>query len=144
MSLPNDFNSDEEKLQNFINEFRNFNTEDKDIVKIVRSSLGQIWARTFRRGKDNFLDKKFMSIIEDVRDNDFNNGIIIGYFNSRGVRTVGDGSDEMEKYQQLLEESKKYQIQYPESSRILKAIADDYYRNAQMDKETRLKIDGLL
>ena len=144
MSLPNDFNSDEEKLQNFINEFRNFNTEDKDIVKIVRSSLGQILARTFRRGKDNFLDKKFMSIIEDVRDNDFNNGIIIGYFNSRGVRTVGDGSDEMEKYQQLLEESKKYQIQYPESSRILKAIADDYYRNAQMDKETRLKIDGLL
>ena len=144
MSLPNDFNSDEEKLQNFINEFKNFNTEDKDIVKIVKSSLGQILARTFRRGKDDFLDKKFMSIIEDVRDNDFNNGIIIGYFNSRGVRTVGDGSDEMEKYQQLLEESKKYQIQYPESSRILKAIADDYYRNAQMDKETRLKIDGLL
>lgn len=144
MTLPKGFYLEEQVLQNFIKTFMDFRNDDDNLINIVQSSLGQILARSFGHGETDFLSEEFMKIIENNPTKAFDIGVANGYFNSRGVRTIGDGSDEMKKYEQLIEQAKKYQIKYPESSKILKSIANDYYRNAIMDKETRLKIDGLL
>ena len=144
ITLPNEFKSNEETFKTYIETFMNFDSEDQNKIDVVHLSLGQILARSFKNGKDEFLPLDLKVIIEKYSNEILNEGIIVGYLNSRGVRSVGDGSDEMEKYKELKEEAKRNQIKYPESARILEIISKNYYNNAQMDKETRLKIDGLL
>ena len=144
ITLPKDFKSNKEAFETYIETFMQFHCEDHNIIDIVHSSLGQILARSFTAKDDELLSLDFKTIIEKYSDEALNRGIIIGYLNARGVRTVSDGSDEMKKYQILHEQSKANQIRFPESAKILEELANDYYRNAKMDKETRLKIEGLL
>ncbi len=144
ITLPNDFMSNKETFKTYIETFMDFYSEDQNKINIVHLSLGQILARSFKIGKDEFLPLELKKIIEKYSNEILNEGIIVGYLNSRGVRTVGDGSDEMKKCEELKEQVKANQIMFPESARILEKLADNYYNNAQMDKETRLKINGLI
>lgn len=144
LSLPNEFISNKETFKAYVETFMEFYSEDQNKINLVHLSLGQILARSFKNGKDEFLPLELKKIIEKYSNDILNEGIIVGYLNSRGFRAVGDGSDEMKKYEELKEQVKANQIMFPESARILEKLADNYYNNAQMDKETRLKIEGLL
>ena len=79
-----------------------------------------------------------------MADDKVNTGIIIGYENMRGARTVSDGTPELRLSEQYELEAKKNSILFPESSKILNTLSKNRKFDAERDKQDRMLIDGLL
>ena len=62
----------------------------------------------------------------------------------RGVRTISDGTPELELAKKYEQEATDCNIQYIQAANILRKIAENRKFDANMDKIERMTIDGLL
>ena len=60
--------------------------------------------------------------------------VFVGRFNSRGIRTVSDGTDERRNGELLLKQAGSIEVWYPHSARILRELAKDCFREAKRDQ----------
>ncbi len=69
------------------------------------------------------------SNIELTRD------VAIGWFNSRGARFVTDGLAEKKTADQYRSYARSLEFEYPQTSKLLRMIADDFGREAKRDQQ---------
>ena len=144
MSFPKNFYAENEKIKNFIESVMKYVNQDSDKIKLIRTNLGEILARSYKQEKDTFLPSQLKEILEEISNEEVNKGVIIGYENSRGVRTITDGTPEFElakKYNELAIEN---DMLYPQSAKILRQLSKSRKNDAERDKTERMFIDGLL
>ncbi len=144
MSFPLNFETEPEKIDKFIFTIMNYSNPDDRRIRILRSNLGSILARSFNVDEKHLLPQNLINIVEKLADDNVNRGIVIGYENMRGVRTVGDGTSELKLSELYEEEAKSKDILYPEAAKILRALAKNRKFDAQRDKEDRMLMDDLL
>lgn len=144
MTFPTNFKSEPSKIDRFISVIMNYANPDQNRVSILRSNLGSILARSFGLDKAYFIPHDLKDIIEKLADDKVNTGIIIGYENMRGARTVSDGTPELKLSEQYELEAKENSILFPETSKILRALSQNRKFDAERDKQDRMLIDGLL
>jgi hypothetical protein len=58
--------------------------------------------------------------------------------NSRGIRSVGDGSEEFEMYNKYLDYSRKYKPTHPTMALALEYIAGAFKQDAEEDKKSAI------
>ena len=73
------------------------------------------------------------NLMEEFNSADFDNSIFEGYYNNRGMRTVDDGSVQMEISKCFKNRANQLAIQYPHASALLRAIAETYEQEANQD-----------
>ena len=73
------------------------------------------------------------NLMEEFNSADFDNSIFEGYYNNRGMRTVDDGSVQMELSKCFKNRANQLAIQYPHASALLRAIAETYEQEANQD-----------
>ena len=144
MSFPNDFNVFPEKSNAFINTLLNHEYENENESKLLKSNLGSILARSYKHDKELFIPIPLKELLEKIADEDVNTGVILGYENMRGVRTISDGTPELELAKKYEQEATDCNIQYIQAANILRKIAENRKFDANMDKIERMTIDGLL
>ena len=114
------------------------------MVNLIKSNLGAILARSYKNSPDKFIPNDLKQILEELSDMEVNRGLIIGYENSRGFRTITDGTPELLISKQLEDEASECDIAYPQSSYILRELAKYRKSDAERDKTDRMLMDGLL
>lgn len=144
MSFPFNFENASSKLDRFISTIMNHKSTDATSSKILKNNLGSILARSFGFDKEYVLPEGLKNIIEKLADEDVNKGIILGYENMRGFRTVTDGTPELKLSEQYALEAERNSILFPESSKILKSLAKNRKFDAERDKLDKMILDGLL
>ncbi len=72
-------------------------------------------------------------LMEEFNSAAFDNSIFYGYYNNRGMRTVDDGTVQMEKSKYFRERANQLAIQYPRASALLRTIAETYEQEANHD-----------
>ena len=98
------------------------------------SLAGQIIGRT-NCGSDGFFPHEFArEYLEKQDDYVLDNSVYIGRFNSIGVRTISDGTNERQEAEKLLRQSSTLEIKYPHSARILRLLAEDSLHEAERDQ----------
>lgn len=142
MRFPKDFTV--QQVTPFINSLMHHETSNTDKDKAVRHHLGEIIARSFGHTEKEYLPPALKELLEDINDSEVNYGVYIGYENSIGVRTITDGSPEIEQALRLEAEAKQCEIAFPSAARILRMLASSRRHEAARDKEERLIIDGIL
>lgn len=126
------------KLHNLKIDFNNNNSlawceeflqimKEKKRSQVMFHILGQLLARTGIDSEDSmFPIKKVREIIEYYKSDDLASSFGIEKYNQRGVHWIGIGKEELSLYQQYSEWSDKMKFIYPETSKILKNLADTY------------------
>ena len=142
MSFPNDFTT--QQIMSFINVLLRNASGDSIRDKAIRQHLGEIIARSYVHTKNEYLPLSLKQLLETINDLEVNRGVYIGYENSRGVRTVTDGSPELEQALKLEAEAQSCEIAFPAAASVLRMIARSRRNDAAQDKEERLIIDGIL
>lgn len=142
MRFPNDFTI--QQVTPFIYSLIHHESGDTDKNKAIRHHLGEIIARSFGHTEKEYLPLALKELLEDIDDTEVNYGVYIGYENSIGVRTVTDGSPEIEQALRLEAEAKQCEIAFPSAAHILRMLASARRYKAARDKEERLMIDGIL
>ncbi len=93
--------------------------------------LGQLLARAGIDKDDKmFPIKKVRMIIEHYKSEDLENSFEIEKYNQRGVHYIGIGEEEFALYKKYLEWSDKMIIEYPETSKIFRNIAETYKKES--------------
>lgn len=142
MSFPNDFTT--QQIMSFINVFLHNASGDSMRDKAIRQHLGEIIAHSYGHTKNEYLPLSLKQLLETINDLEVNRGVYIGYENSRGVRTVTDGSPELEQALKLEAEAQSCEIAFPAAASVLRMIARSRRNDAEQDKEERLIIEGIL
>lgn len=142
MRFPKDFTG--QNIAPFISCFLQKASGDNIKDKATRQHLGEILARSFRHSEKEYLPNGLKELLEKIDDFEVNRGVYLGYENSRGVRTITDGTPEIEQALRLEAEAKECEISYPCAAQVLRMLAYSRRRDAAMDKEERMIIDGIL
>ena len=142
MKLPKDCT--QEQILRFISILMEGTTTDSIEDKAKKQHFGEILARSFGHTKEEYIPIVLKNLLEKIDDLEVNKGVYIGYQNSRGARTVTDGSPEIARALELEKEAKSCEITYPSSAYILRMMASSYRHEAAMDKEDKLINDGIL
>ncbi len=142
MRFPNDFTI--QQITPFINSCIHFSSGDSDRDKAIRHHLGEIIARSFGYAEKDCLPYALKELLETIDDPEVNRGVYIGYENIRGVRTVTDGSPEIEQALRLEAEAKQCEISFPSAAYVLRMLASSHRHEAAKDKEDKLITDGIL
>lgn len=77
-----------------------------------------------------FPIKKVRMIIEHYKFEDLENSFEIEKYNQRWIHNIGLGEEEFALYKKYLEWSDKMIIEYPETSKILRNIAETYKKKS--------------
>lgn len=105
--------------------------KEKKRSQIMFHILGQLLARTGIDKDDKmFPIKKVRMIIEHYKSEDLENSFEIEKYNQRGVHYIGLGEEEFALYKKYLEWSDKMIIEYPETSKVLRNIAETYKKES--------------
>lgn len=144
MEFPKNFNAEPAKIKNFINTLMNYSNQDKKKVSLIRSSLGCILARSFRSNEKEFIPNNLKIVLEELDNIDVNNGVIIGYENLRGIRTITDGSPELKISEKLENEALQNDLSFPQAAQILRTLSKYRKYDAESDKFERMVLDDLL
>ena len=101
---------------------------------ILLSTLGSILGRSIN-GDDNIFPHVYVRIeMEKYKHLELNKKVLIGKFNARGVRTIGDGSSEKQTALKYKEDAQKLDILYPETAQLLRWISEDYESESKSDQ----------
>ena len=93
--------------------------------------LGQLVARSEVDKDDKmFPIKKVRMIIEHYKSEELEKSFEIEKYNQRGVYYIGIGEEEFALYKKYLEWSDKMIIEYPETSKVLRNIAETYKKES--------------
>ena len=82
---------------------------------------------------DNFIEKNYISLIEQYYSNVFEKYFIERYFEFVSCRWIGDGSDQKQKGDELSKYIDRLEIQYPNTTQILRKLICQYDINAKSD-----------
>ncbi|MBQ7104497.1 MAG: hypothetical protein IJN90_01425 [Bacilli bacterium] len=106
---------------------------EKKRSHIMYNVLGRLLAKSGTDKDDKmYPTKSVRMIIEYYKSKELAHSFAIERYNSRGVHFIGVGEEELSLYKQHLEWSNKMKIEYPETSKILKNIAENYRQEAKM------------
>lgn len=104
---------------------------EKNRSKIMYHILGQLLAKTSADEEDKmFPSKNVRKIIEYYKSDELNNSFAIAKYNGRGIHSIGIGEEEADLYKMYSEWSKNMAIEYKETSKILKSLADIYKKES--------------
>ena len=100
----------------------------------LSSILSDAFARA-PNGEDGIFPHEFVRIaLEDYSNPSLSINVAISKLFSRGVRTVTDGLYEKQLADQSLQNARALELRYPQSSAILRYIADDYTAESKSDR----------
>ena len=100
---------------------------------ICKHVLGCILGRG-DSGSDGIFPHEFIRDVLDEYDNEeISSSFIVGKFNSLGVRSVGDGSDEKKRSDVYFEAARALEIDHPVTANILRKIAKEHLHTATED-----------
>ena len=102
--------------------------------QVKRQNLGELLAHSFAHEENAYIPIRLKCLLEEIADAEVNKGVILGYINSEGFRTVTDGSAEIELAARIEAEAKECEVLYPKSALILNQLANDQRRIAETDK----------
>mgnify|MGYP001689220210 CR=1 FL=1 len=86
--------------------------------------------------KDIWPPEPIRDLIESLRSNHLDNGILIGCINSRGPTSILDGGTEERKLaEQYKKDSLTVQARWPRTFRILRRIANLYTKEAHRENQ---------
>jgi len=98
------------------------------------SLLGSILGRS-NKGADGFFPHEFIrDLLEALNNEKLDEEVYIEYLNSRGVRTVTDGTALRHRASQFVEAAHSLAIAYPHTAAILQDVAEDYMQEARRDR----------
>ena len=107
--------------------------EAKD-KEIAASICGNIFGKSIV-GEDGIFPHEFVrKVLESYSNEKLRNSFLIGKYNSRGVRTVGDGDDELSIANKYDEAARAIEISYPTTASLLRKIAQDHRYTAKSDR----------
>ncbi|MCR4646619.1 MAG: hypothetical protein K5695_14630 [Oscillospiraceae bacterium] len=96
---------------------------DNEHLSDAKYLVGAMMAKALNdRNNGNF--NVIYKTVENYHNKEFDKGFVIGH-NSL-FRTIGDGTDQKEKYSQLMSEAAEVEIDYPHTASLLKIIAKDH------------------
>lgn len=99
------------------------------------SALGSILGRSIP-GADGIFPHEFVrEALEKYSNIELTRDVAIGWFNSRGARFVTDGLAEKKTADQYHSYARSLELEYPQTSKLLRMIADDYGREAKRDQQ---------
>lgn len=105
--------------------------KEKKRSQIMFHILGQLLARSEVDKDDKmFPIKKVRMIIEHYKSEELENSFEIEKYNQRGVHYIGIGEEEFALYKKYLEWADKMIIEYPETSKVLRNIAETYKKES--------------
>ena len=129
--LPKQAYEDEVKFEFFMNYFIEAAVQTKN--DFIFGFVGQLLGRSII-GKDGiFPHETIRKFIEKNDSPILRNGFLVAKFNTRGMRTILDGSPEKEIAQNYRNDAKKIQIDYPITAELLNNIAESYDKEARAD-----------
>lgn len=102
------------------------------------SFIGQMFGQSPNDASDNIWPlKEIREIIEAEENEIFENGILIGKYNSIGIRSITpDAKDMWAAYNEYKGYAKTVRFQYPRTSNLLEKIADEYKELAESDENS--------
>ena len=93
--------------------------------------LGQLLARTHNDKEDGmFPSKTVRKVIEYYKSDELSSSFKIEKYNQRGIHFIGIGEEEYSLFKKYSEWSNKMKIEYPETSKILKELAETYKKES--------------
>lgn len=113
--------------------FETIMAEAKD-KEIAASICGNIFGKSIV-GKDGIFPHEFVrNILESYSNEKLRSSFLMGKYNSQGVRTIGDGEDELAIANKYEESAKSIEISYPTTASLLRKIAQDHRYTAKSDR----------
>lgn len=82
---------------------------------------------------DKFIERNYISLIEQYYSDVFEKYFIKRYFGFVSFRWIGDGNDQKQKGDELRKYIDRLEIQYPNTTRILRKLICQYDINAKSD-----------
>lgn len=105
--------------------------KEKKRSQVMFHILGQLLARTGIDNEDQmFPSKNIRRVIEYYKSDELASSFEIEKYNARGMHNIGIGEEEHDLCKKYSEWSKKMKIEYPETSKILKKLAETYRAEA--------------
>ena len=95
------------------------------------SLLGSILGRSSKGADGLFPHVVIRDLLEALDNEKLDEDVYIGYLNSRGARTVTDGTNLRHRGIQFMEAARSLAISYPHTASILRDIAEDYMGEAR-------------
>ena len=128
--LPGEAFSDITQLLHWTDVLINASDPDADVVYLTGSILGKS-----PNGSDGiFPNETVRRLLEIKKDEELTNAVARGKINSLGFRNVEDGKKEKEKSDTHKIQAREMEIDYPQTSEILRILADFYERGSKMDQ----------
>lgn len=124
---------DQEKLSIWVDQARELLSE-AGRREIGDNQIGEYLARCTEGTDGIWPHEAVRNVIETVRSTDFERGVAISRFNSRGIVSRAPyegGRQERELSDRYRENAQKLELTYPRTAGILRELANDYDRLAQ-------------
>lgn len=132
-NLKIDFNN--KNYQKWCDDFLKI-TKSLDREKIGFAVLGQLLARCGKdKDDDIFPIKNVRNIIEKYQNKTLSESFKIEKYNMRGAHFVGIGEEEYALYEMYKNWSEEIMMEFPETSKILKELAESYKQESDMNRE---------
>ena len=113
----------------FVDVFFAKHSEKDLLISVLGSILGKS-----REGTDKiFPHENVRMALEKYKATDLRRDVLIGKINSRGCRTIGDGSNEKRIAEEYKCQAKKVEIIFPETAKLLRELSNDYAFDGKQD-----------
>lgn len=121
-----------------------FELSEADRADIGDELIGQTFAHSLVGTDGAWPAEAVRDLIETVGSRDFESGVVLGRFNSRGVTSravYAGGQKERDLAEQYRDWSNMVRTSWPRTSRILRDLAESYERDARRE-DVRAELDA--
>lgn len=98
------------------------------------SVLGSILGKSHEGSDKIFPHEHVRMALEKYKETDLWREVLNGKFYGRGARIIGDGSDEKRTAEEVKNNAKKVEIDYPETARLLRELSKYYASEGKQDR----------
>ncbi|MCR5694155.1 MAG: hypothetical protein K6G89_04195 [Clostridia bacterium] len=128
--LPNRAYTDSYAFICFVDAFFARPAENDLLISVLGSILGKS-----REGADKIFPHEYVRMaLEKYKDTDLWREVLSGKIYSRGARFIGDGSDRKRLAEEVKNNAKKVEIDYPETARLLRELSKYYASEGKQDR----------
>ena len=86
-------------------------------------------------GADGFYPHEFVRNILETQNNEtLNRNFLVAKYNSRGVRTLEDGTAEFKMAKSYKEAAEALEIDFPVTASMLRDISEEHFREGKRDQ----------
>ncbi len=127
--LPNRAYTDSHAFAFFVDVFFDKHTEKDFLISVLGSILGKS-----SEGTDMIFPHENVRVaLEKYKEYNLWRDVLIGKINSRGCRTIGDGSNEKRIAEEYKCNAKKVEIIFPETAKLLWELSNEYAHDGKQD-----------